>query len=290
MIYAIVGAGLLALLAVGRARAIFTARMVARRLGTQNETIISGAESIRVERGKAAVLIVHGTGDTPQSLAPLAESLAERGYSVSAPLLPGHGRSLAALSRASADDWHQTARDAYRALRDRHEWVGVVGLSMGGAICALLAEEFPEIPAVALLSPYLGMPIVADALARTSRLWGFFVPYVRIASKRSVLDPKARAAGLAYGALPARTLGELKTIAAQGRAAMSRITSPTLVIQSLVDNRVSADQTRAAYAALASRDKRIEWLSNSGHVITVDYEWERVAALVGDWMDAHHPN
>src|ERR1044071_6329383 len=124
MIYAIVGAGLIVLLAIGRGRAVLTARMVARRLPTTKDGIIPGAEPIRIERGRAAVLLVHGTGDTPQSLAPLAAALAERGYTVAAPLLPGHGRSLAALSRASAEAWYDSARDAYRALRDRYEWVG----------------------------------------------------------------------------------------------------------------------------------------------------------------------
>jgi hypothetical protein len=31
----------------------------------------------------------------------------------------------------------------------------------------------------------------------------------------------------------------------------------------------------------------MEWIDGAGHVITVDFGWERVAALIADWMDAH---
>jgi esterase/lipase len=48
----------------------------------------------------------------------------------------------------------------------------------------------------------------------------------------------------------------------------------------------AADET---FAAIGSPVKRLEWVSGSGHVITVDYARDRVAELVGSWMAEYLP-
>ena len=235
----------------------------------------------------AAVLLIHGGGDTPQTLWRLCEELNARGYSVVAPLLPGHGRSLADLSAHSAEDWYADVRDHYAKLRQDHSWVGVVGLSMGGALAARLAADVPEIPALVLAAPYLAMPRVGDLAVRTSSLWGFFLPYVRTSSALSVLDPEARSVSLSYGAMSTRALRELRVTAKHGWNSLQRIQAPTLIVQSRTDNRVSAADTLRAHDLLGSKEKEIEWIEGAGHVITVDYGWQRVASLIADWMDSH---
>jgi carboxylesterase len=97
--------------------------------------VIRGAEPIhRQGSNGGAVLLVHGGGDTPQTMTHLADALAGHGYSVAAPLLPGHGRDLAAFDASDGDEWFEAVRREFSSLRESHEWVGVVGLSMGGAL------------------------------------------------------------------------------------------------------------------------------------------------------------
>ena len=51
--------------------------------------ILPGAETIDLqEEGSHGVLLLHGFGDTPQTLALLARRLRKSGYSILAPLLP----------------------------------------------------------------------------------------------------------------------------------------------------------------------------------------------------------
>jgi carboxylesterase len=218
----------------------------------------------------------------------LAVALHARGYTIAAPLLPGHGRSLADFSRCSADDWYGAVRGAYDALRVNYPWVGVVGLSMGGALSARLAAETPDIPALVLASPYLTMPAIGSAIAKTSRLWGIFVPYLSTASDLSVRDVEARSQSLSYGAMSAAALRALRTTASRGWQSLAGIRAPTLIVQSTTDNRVANGPTKCAYELLGSREKSLEWIKGAGHVITVDFGWQHVARLIGDWMDAHH--
>jgi carboxylesterase len=202
-------------------------------------------------------------------------------------LLPGHGRSLSDFAAHTADDWYTEARDRYAELRRTHSWVGLVGLSMGGALAARLAAENPDLPALVLAAPYLAMPRIGAMAVRTSWIWGVFFPYVRTASELSVLDPDARSASLSYGAMSTRALRALRTTARNGWNSLGAIRAPTLILQSRTDNRVSATDTSRAYELLASPEKSLEWIDGAGHVITVDYGWNLVTKLVGDWMDSH---
>ncbi|MEP6551241.1 MAG: hypothetical protein ABJB95_08655, partial [Gemmatimonadales bacterium] len=68
--------------------------------------ILAGADTIDLqEEGSQGVLLLHGFGDTPQTLSVLARRLAKSGYSVLVPLLPGHGRTMDAFTKSRADDW-----------------------------------------------------------------------------------------------------------------------------------------------------------------------------------------
>src|SRR5450759_2402983 len=110
--------------------------------------ILKGAETIDLqEEGSPGVLLLHGFGDTPQTLALLARKLHKSGYSLYAPLLPGHGRNMDAFEKSRATDWISAARSALAQMRSRHDSVSVVGLSMGGALAVLLAAELDDIPA-----------------------------------------------------------------------------------------------------------------------------------------------
>src|SRR3954467_8823970 len=97
---------------------------------TEAVPITGGAQTIDLqEEGSPGVLLLHGFGDTPQTLALLARHLHKCGYSLYAPLLPGHGRDMAAFRRTGADDWIDAAREAFVQMRSRHEHVSIIGLS-----------------------------------------------------------------------------------------------------------------------------------------------------------------
>ncbi len=288
MIVAAIVAPLLVLWACGHYYSRSLERALSIRYPRGPSGIIVGAEEIdRPGTNGAAVLVIHGGGDTPQTLWHLCEELNRRGYSVVAPLLPGHGRTLAAFAVHSADDWYAEVRDRYAKLRQTHSWIGVVGLSMGAALSARLAADTPDIPALVLAAPYLAMPRMGELAVRTSWFWGAFFPYVGTSSDLSVLDPDARSVSLSYGAMSTRALRALRMTAKRGWNSLQRIRAPTLIVQSRTDNRVFAADTLRAYALLGSVEKSIEWIEGAGHVITVDYGWRYVVSLVADWMDSH---
>ena len=171
-------------------------------------------------------------------------------------------------------------------MRATHRSVSIGGLSMGGAMAAILASESPDIKALVLIAPYLGMPLTHRIASASHWMWGPIAGVQRSSSPRSILDPEERKKNLGYGAYTARLLYELWRLAAQARRALSSITAPTLVIQSKADPRISSSVAERALAALGAKDKKLCW-AEGGHIITVDFGREKVFAEVTDWLNRH---
>ena len=260
------------------------------RQGVDTADILRGAETIDLqEEGSHGVLLLHGFGDTPQTLALLARRLRKMGYSVLAPLLPGHGRNLEAFGRSRASEWIAAAKAAYVDMRTRHDSVSVVGLSMGGALAVLVASEQREIPALVLIAPYLGMPRLLRVAAATHLLWGKLAGQVNGMNPRSIHDPIEREKNLAYGFITGRELHELSTVVGRARKSLTDVRAPTLIIQSREDPRCSPVTAEFTLKTLGSEDKELVWTEGAGHIITVDYGRERVFAEVERWLSTHRP-
>jgi len=271
---------------VRHVRAMTALSMQRRQLGPDG--VVIGGETFVLERpGAPAVLLLHGGGDTPQALRYLGTALHAHGFHVAAPLLPGHGRTVAEFSRVTADALTTAAESSYAELRKTHDSVAVIGLSMGGALAVQIAASTPDLPALGLVAPYLAMPRAIDVAARLSWLWGILAPVVRSGDGISVLDPVERDRSLAYGVFTAQALRALRTTVRRATVSLPRVSAPTLMIQSREDNRISERAAERAFALLGARDKRLDWISGAAHIITVDYGRERVIEALTSWLEAH---
>ena len=250
--------------------------------------ILTGADTIDLqEEGSHGVLLLHGFGDTPQTLSLLARRLAKSGYSVLVPLLPGHGRTMDAFTKSRADDWINEARRALMGMRERHRTVSIVGLSMGGALGVLMAAEFRDISSLVLIAPYVGMPLQLRVAATTHWLWGRLAGKINARNPRSIRDPIEREKNIAYGAVTGRALFELSKIVKRARKALRDVTAPTLIVQSREDPRIAPDIAEFALRELGAREKKLIWTEGAGHIITVDYGRERVFSEVEKWLQMY---
>jgi carboxylesterase len=251
------------------------------------EQLLPGAEPFELGGGELGVLLLHGFGDTPQTLRYLAETLSHSGYTVRVPLLPGHGRTVQAFHRSSAHDWIDAARQELRLFRTRFDAIGLGGLSMGGAIASIIAAEETGPSALVLIAPYLAMPPVLRLVAAMPAVFDPVVRRVSARSPLSIRDPQERAKNLAYGTSTASTLHELAKIVRHARESLPRISMPTLLIQSREDNRIKSQVAERAFADLGADEKQLVMTTAGGHVITVDYGRDRVAAEVRQWLDKY---
>lgn len=264
-------------------RRLVLKRVLARR-PVGPDGVIPGAHTISRPGGVArGALVLHGYGDTPQSVQALCDALARAGYAVEAPLLPGHGRTLASLNRADERQWLSEARAAWLAMRSRHGTCVLAGQSMGGALAVLLAAETPP-AALVLSAPLLSATPAFSRAVRWSRLWGLWMPYVETGDPRSIRDAEALIASRAYGAATAASMRALWRLMRQARAVLPRVTCPTLLVQSPEDNRVSAAGAEWAFRQLGSASKELVWRPGEGHVLLADRGRDAVSAAAVQWM------
>jgi carboxylesterase len=270
-------------------RAARRAQRFRRRFPARADGVVVGAEPRRFEGdGRRALLLVHGYNDSPASLDGVARVIHAAGWTVDLPLLPGHGRSLEAW-----DAWHgeqavSLVREAYAALRATHPVVVVGGLSMGGALATWLAAE-ADVDGLLLFAPMLFVPRPMEVAVSTARVWSLATRHLSGGGARSIQDPDAQRRSISYGCSTRRSLEALQYVAEGVMPRLGFVRAPTLLCQSREDNRLPADQSLRAFARLGAPDKTLHWVSGAGHVLTVDYGWQAVAATARDWLAARWP-
>ena len=283
---AAIGVGVLGLLVRERLQARRLERAVHRRLRLGPQGIVAGAEPLWLPASSThAVLVLHGFGDTPQSVRELAESLHASGYTVDVPLLPGHGRTLVEFGGARAEHWVAFVRERVAQLRAHYPHVSLVGLSMGAALCSIVAAEREDLDALVLLAPYLSVPERVQRMAPLLRIYDQVAPFrLSAAPIPSIQDPIARARGLGFGVVSGRLLRELSTITRLAQAALPRVDIPTLYLASRHDSRVPTGDAARNWRLVTAPIRALRWLDSSGHIMTVDYQKHTVFEEVEDWV------
>lgn len=109
---------------------------------------------ILFEGGRFGFLLIHRLGGVPTDVGYVADGLARAGYTVSCPLLYGHGGSRALLAATTWRQWYDTVREAHAALAERCDTIVVGGLGVGALLALELAAEQPErVDGLALFAP-----------------------------------------------------------------------------------------------------------------------------------------
>ena len=198
--------------------------------------------------------------------------MADAGFAVEMPRLPGHGTDTADLAETGWDDWLTEAERALVEVQARAAdgRVVVVGLSMGGALTAALAEGHPELAGIVLINTPVSAPAeLAGAIEEM--LSGGMEVIDSIGG--DIADPEADEAS--YGETPLRPLLTLVIAGQDVRDRLPEIQVPTLIITSRQDHVVNPEDSDVLAEQISGPVERI-WLEKSFHVATLDYDGAEV--------------
>jgi len=110
--------------------------------------------SIYVPGGRNGVLLVHSLGGSPIELKFVAHTLAQLGYTVYCPLLPGLAGGTDVSGLSTWRDWYAALEEAHDELMKHCDAVIVGGMSAGSMLSLRLAALRPEkIHGLMLFSP-----------------------------------------------------------------------------------------------------------------------------------------
>jgi carboxylesterase len=218
--------------------------------------------------GPHGALVLHGFTGSPVSMRPLGEVLADAGFAVEVPRLPGHGTSPLDLQQTSWSDWLAEAERRLAALQARTPdgKVVVIGLSMGGAVTARLGELHPELAGIVLINaPVAAPPELAEGLAAMLETGVDVIDSIG----GDLADPDADEAS--YEQTPLRPLVTMLEAGVEVRAHLGDIRCPTLIITSRQDHVVTPTDSDVLAEAISGPVERL-WLEKSYHVATLDYD------------------
>lgn len=214
---------------------------------------------------RVGVLLSHGFTGAPASILPWGRHLAEQGYAVSVPRLPGHGTSWQECNRTAWADWYGEVERAYEKLAANCDQVVVGGLSMGGAMALrLAADRGREIAGIVVVNP-------AVNLARKDLL---AVPVIQrfIPSFPGITDDIKKPGALEYGydRTPLRALHSMLQGWKPLREDLPKVTQPLLMFRSAEDHVVDPSSAQIILTHVSSTDLTERILENSYHVATLD--------------------
>lgn len=206
-----------------------------------------------------AVLCLHGFTGAPGVFRKLGRALLAEGFSVYAPLLPGHGTTPEDLAHVGSVQLLDAAERAYGDLARAYKRIHLVGLSMGGALATLLAERHarePELGCVSLLSPGYGFnrslaeKLGLDRWTSPPEPDGRMVPLPQRKAQNDEMDECL----FGYAAAPLNLFGQLLLLNQAAREAQSGVEAPLQLLYAETDAVVDA----TASAEAANRFLRLE--------------------------------
>ena len=228
---------------------------------------------------RVGVLLSHGFTGSPASMVPWGRYLAEQGYAVSVPLLPGHGTHWHDMVPTTFGHYYEAVEEEFEALRARTDVVVVGGLSMGGCLAIWLAAQHPKDVA--------GVMLVNPAVASTNKQLLALPALKQVVKSIPGIANDIKKPGVSehgYDRTPLRALHSMVVAWKEVRRDLPQVSAPLLLFRSAEDHVVDPSSARIILGSVSSRDVTERVLENSYHVATLDNDapiiFEESAAFV----------
>ncbi len=251
--------------------------------------------------------LIHGLTGTAREMASIAKRLNTARFSVTAPMMPRHNRSLSELKRASWEELYAGIKNEFLKYAADYDNIFLGGLSFGALLCLLLAYEFPnKVRAITCYSPTLffdgwNTPKLKFLLPLICKTPLKYYLYLKEESPYGIKNERLRAkiegfysqADLfdyskvhlyGYPVIPVSNMHQNLRLTSYISKILPAIKTPIQLIQAKEDDITSPENSYFIYNRIGSKDKKVLLLEDSYHIIIADQERERVAQETIDFF------
>jgi len=240
------------------------------------------------DNARIGVVLVHGFTGSPDSTVPWATYLNERGYTVNAIRLPGHGTTWEDANTKTFADLQGAVDDAVDDMAGRTDQVFLMAQSFGCALALRVAAEHPgQVAGLVLVNPWVRADGVASWQKHLAPLQRF-LPYVTkslpgVAS--DIADPAKSELG--YDKIPVVLVAEaLNSCFGQLKSLLGQVAAPIQLELSATDHVLGPNNAELIRADVRSSIVEVS-LDRSYHVATLDYDAEKIFAGSVDFIETH---
>ncbi len=239
--------------------------------------------------GGRGVLLLHGFTGTSDDMLYLGRQLNDAGYTVSIPLVSGHGLPLDQFEKATHTDWFTSSQNALDELAAECDEIFICGLSMGGLLTLRHAYlNGRHLKAIASLStPFYLYGLKSSVLLPMVQ----YTPlrFIYRYGRTSFQDIKDKAAATPKpdwnGKLSLSRVYQLRSLISFCRGILPDIKTPVFISQSVHDHRTPFKSVKYLSKHIGSEIKQQLILKRSYHIITLDVEKDILSKSVIDFFD-----
>lgn len=242
---------------------------------------MSGAEPFFKDGNSNGFLFLHGFTATPFEGRFLCDYIyKELKWTISVPLLPGHGTKPEDLIGISWKDWLNRAQNEFEQLRKRCKNVVVCGQSMGGTLALLLASQLPVEAVITLAGPVL----LKDWRLIILPIAKHLITYNKKSKGPDIRDKSLKPFIPTYAKYPVTAVEEFVKLLNVTRSNLWKVKVPALLFHSQKDRTIHFSNLEYIYQHLSSQIKESVVLKKSYHLISLDLEREEVFKKIGSFL------
>ena len=236
-----------------------------------------------------AVILLPGLCGSEMEMGAIPRLVKQYDHTLIIPRIPGYSAHTGISEYSS---WIDCIDELIESILQAHKTVSLVGLSMGATLGLSIAERNQNIQSLILLAPVLAFdgwaipwyhPLLSLAYKLGFKNWHYkeSAPYgvknieLRRRIEQAVKTNTVSELGAAH--LPAKHLYQSLQLVAYAKKYLSLVRSDLLVIHSIDDETASPKNPDFILQKASSEMRRVIWLGNCYHMITVDNEREIVA-------------
>lgn len=224
------------------------------------------------------VLLIHGFTGSAAHMRLLGEGLHARGFTVEGVNLPGHAGTMEEMGKTGWQDWLDAAKEAFMSLQQRCTHVSIAGLSMGGCLALILAEQMHP----TAIAPISAPMAVQNPFLPLAKLASPFVPQILWRSREGSPYQLDERYDYGYPGFPTRCGADLNHLIKMARKDLHAVQCPVLAVQSCHDETISPDSAEIIMKGVSSETKGTLWLENVPHVCTISAEHENITSAIAD--------
>ncbi|QWD69217.1 alpha/beta fold hydrolase [Polynucleobacter sp. VK25] len=233
-------------------------------------------------------ILLPGLNGSGLELGQLPRFLEAAGHDVLIPEIPGY---LFGSPASKYTDWVQELHRIIDEQREIYSVVNLAGISMGATLATLVAAQRIDIASLALMSPVLkydgwSVPFYRPMLDLLyflgARNWEyserepFGVKNIDLRRRISEKFKTSKVSEVGAASISARHLHEAKGLMVNAKNSLYDLNCRLLLIQSVEDDTCSVWSADQILEHCKSEVRRVIWLGNSYHIITIDNEREIV--------------
>ncbi len=213
------------------------------------------------------VLLIHGFTATTTEVRLLADIFSDAGYTIHAPLLPGHGVTPTELNNTSFQQWIDEVEKAYHFIKSICPTVLVGGESMGALLSLHMAAIHPEVIGVLCYSPAISV----------KNLWISMVLRYLIQEIKKT-RPEGDLKWKGYKVNPVRASAEMYQLQGLVRSELLQIHQPISIYIGGQDSRISKDAGFYILKNVSSKTKELNFYPESPHCMILAQDLPEIAS------------